>query len=59
MRWNPSGRLIASASEDGSVKVIDFVAGKVVETRVTGIHYRIPDEIIATSDWSAKSVCFL
>ncbi len=32
MRWNPAGDVLASASFDSSVKLIDFKTGKVIHT---------------------------
>ncbi len=32
VRWNPSGDMIASASSDGTAKLLDFKTGKVLHT---------------------------
>ncbi len=32
MRWNPSGDMIASASDDKTAKLLDFKTGKVLHT---------------------------
>lgn len=35
MRWDPSGNVIASASSDRTVKLLDFKTGKVIYTDTT------------------------
>ncbi len=35
MRWSPNGDMIASASEDKTVQVLDFKTGKVIHTGKT------------------------
>ena len=35
VRWNPSGTLLAGASDDKTVKLLDFGTGKVVHTGTT------------------------
>ncbi len=32
VRWNPNGDMLASASDDGTAKLIDFNTGKVIHT---------------------------
>jgi len=32
VRWNPSGNMLASASDDKTAKLIDFKTGKVLHT---------------------------
>ncbi len=35
MRWNPSGDMIASASDDKTAKLLDFKTGKILHTGTT------------------------
>jgi len=35
VRWNPSGDMIASASDDKTAKLLDFKTGKVLHTGTT------------------------
>ncbi len=35
MRWNPSGDMIASASDDNTARLFDFKTGKVLHTGTT------------------------
>ena len=35
VKWDPAGEILASASRDHTVQVIDFKTGKVLQTRTT------------------------
>ena len=42
VRWSPSGDKLASASEDQTVKLLDFKTGKVLYTRKTSDKSKLP-----------------
>ena len=62
VRWSPSGDRLASASNDKTVKLLDFKTGKVLYTGNTSDQSKLLISecmiVIHLSEW-AMSVCFI
>ena len=62
VRWSPSGDKLATASQDKTVKLLDFKTGKVLYTGITSERSKLPISnsmiVIHLSGW-AMSVCFI
>ena len=41
MRWSPNGDKLASASDDKTVKLLDFKTGKVLYTGITSVEGKV------------------
>ena len=62
VRWSPSGDELASASNDKTVKLVDFKTGKVLFTGNTSARGKLSISkrmIVIHFSESAMSVCFI
>ena len=64
MRWNPNGNLLATASEDKRVKILDVQSGKAIHTAATSDQSNLIKMIFTFLNTiklldCADSVCFL